>query len=110
MQPYLKENLKFLRKKHRYTQQNLSDRFQITTQTVHGWEKGKNLPSITKLIELSNLYGVSIDDLLLKDLARVGEIPTPHQINNDKSKTPYVILLEEAIKAHCPDLAKRLNL
>lgn len=107
---FLTENLRFLRQQARYSQQDIGQKLKINTQSVSAWETGKALPKIQFLIELSNLYKVSIDDLLLKDLARVGEIPTPHQINNDKSKTPYVILLEEAIKAHCPDLAKRLNL
>lgn len=107
---FLTENLRFLRQQHRYSQQDIGKRLNINTQSVSAWETGKALPKIQYLIDLSILYNISIDDILLKDLARVGEIPTPNQINNDKSKRSYEILLEEAIKAHCPDLAKRLNL
>lgn len=60
---YLKE----LRLSHNLTQKELASRLHITHQAVSNWEKGKALPDISILSQLGDLYGVSIDNILLKE-------------------------------------------
>ncbi len=53
-----------LRKKNGYTQEALADKMGISPQAVSKWETGLGLPEASSLIELSDLFRVSIDSIL----------------------------------------------
>ena len=53
-----------LRKENNMTQMELADLMGISFQAVSNWERGNSMPDITKLPELAELFGVSIDELL----------------------------------------------
>lgn len=53
-----------LRRKYKLSQSELSEKLGVTPQAVSKWECGTALPDIDILLELSHLYGVSINDLL----------------------------------------------
>lgn len=109
MQTFLRENLKYLRKKHQIGQIELANRFNLTIQTISGWERGINTPKVEVLCELSDMYKVSIDDLLKKDLAGASFSPAQAHSIHDKSQT-YIKALEATIRLRCPELAKELGL
>ena len=56
-----------LRKEKRLTQQELAEKLYITDKAVSKWEQGLGWPDIQNLINLSNLFNVSIDSLLKDD-------------------------------------------
>lgn len=53
-----------LRKSQGMTQMELADRMDISFQAVSNWERGNSMPDISKLPELAQLFGVTIDKLL----------------------------------------------
>ena len=53
-----------LRKSKNITQMALADMMGISFQAVSNWERGESMPDISKLGELSDIFGVSIDDIL----------------------------------------------
>ncbi len=57
---YLQE----LRKEKGLTQEQLADKVCVARRTVSRWETGSNLPDLDILIELSDLYGVGLRELL----------------------------------------------
>ncbi|MBZ2174299.1 helix-turn-helix domain-containing protein [Schnuerera sp. xch1] len=57
-------NLKKLRKSHRYTQEQIADKIGVSRQAVAKWENGETIPDINNCIALSELYGVTLDDLV----------------------------------------------
>lgn len=59
--------LKELRIKAGYTQENVSDKIAVSRQTVSNWENSKTYPDIVSIIRLSDLYGISMDELLKGD-------------------------------------------
>lgn len=65
-------NISKLRKTSDITQMELADRMGISFQAVSNWERGQSMPDIAKLKELSQIFGVSIDDIL--DNKRTSEI------------------------------------
>lgn len=59
------EKLKLRRKKAGFTQEQVAEKMNITRQTLSNWEMGKNYPDIESIIKLSQIYQLSLDELLL---------------------------------------------
>lgn len=53
-----------LRKEKGMTQKDLAAKLQITDNAVSKWERGKGCPDISILPELSEILGISVDELL----------------------------------------------
>lgn len=64
----LSEKLAALRKEHGYSQLYVAERLQVSRQAISRWEVGSSVPSTENLMELSRLYGVSLDDLVSHDI------------------------------------------
>ena len=52
------------RKEHNMTQMQLADALGISFQAVSNWKRGNSMPDISKLPELAELFGCSIEELL----------------------------------------------
>lgn len=61
------EKIKQLRKQQGWTQETLGELCQVSRQAVSLWESQETYPDIENLITLSNLFHVSIDDLVKED-------------------------------------------
>lgn len=60
----LTQQLKHLREKNGYSQTDLAYELDISRQSVSKWERGENFPDINNLLRLSELYNVSLDELV----------------------------------------------
>ena len=58
------EKLMGLRKARGLSQEEVGYRLDVTRQTVSKWETGQTTPEMEKLVALSALFGVSIDELV----------------------------------------------
>lgn len=58
------ERIKMLRENQNLSQTALSKRLGITRSSINAWEMGISTPSTTYLVELSQIFHVSIDYLL----------------------------------------------
>ena len=58
------EKLYELRRAAGLSQEELAERLGVSRQAVSKWENGAAQPELSKLVELSRLYGVSVDELL----------------------------------------------
>ena len=61
------ERLKEEREKRNWSQHDLAEKIHVSRQSVSKWETGKNYPSIEIIIHLSDLFGITIDELLRSD-------------------------------------------
>ena len=59
--------LKDARQKAGLTQEQLAGKIMVSRVTVSHWENGKSLPDIASLITLSDLYQISLDELVKGD-------------------------------------------
>lgn len=59
--------LKTARKQHQMTQEQVADLIQVSRQTISNWENDKSYPDIVSLIKLSDLYQISLDQLVKGD-------------------------------------------
>ena len=57
-------NISELRRRCNMTQMELADKMGISFQAVSNWERGNSMPDISKLPELAEVFGVTIDQLL----------------------------------------------
>jgi len=60
----LAENIRSFRKQRGYTQEQLAEAVHVTVGAVHKWETHRACPDLDMLMELADLFDVSVDILL----------------------------------------------
>ena len=68
------------RKKANLTQMQLAEKLNITDRAISKWETGKSLPDSSIMLELCDVLGISVNDLLS------GEVVTMENYNNEIEK------------------------
>lgn len=61
------EKLKMLRKENNLTQEELAEKLYVSRQAVTKWESGDGTPDIENLKQISELFNISIDELVKED-------------------------------------------
>lgn len=56
--------LKQLRNEQQWTREKVAEKIHVSRQTISNWENGRNLPDLSSLILLSEVYDVSLDELM----------------------------------------------
>lgn len=64
MQIRLAENIRALRRQHRFTQEQLAESLGVTPGAVYKWEAGLSQPELAIIVELADLFDTSVDVLL----------------------------------------------
>ena len=64
----LADKITDLRKKEGWSQEELAERLGVSRQSVSKWESAQSVPDMNRIIEMSKLFGVSTDYLLLDSL------------------------------------------
>ena len=93
--------LKQLRNEKKLTQEQLAEKFQITSRTVSRWETGSNMPDISMLLELADFYEVDIREII--DGERKSE-----QMNEELKET--VIKVTDYTETNNARLLKRVRI
>lgn len=75
------ERLQTYRKQKNLSQEDLAKKLLVTRQTVSLWETDQTLPTVENLIRLKDIFGVSIDDILIE--------PKPQNIQTPKAIETY---------------------
>lgn len=70
---FLSENLKFLRKRRKLTQQDLAETLNTKRSSINNYENGTTFPPVSILIGLSDLFHLSIDTLVRINLSGLRE-------------------------------------
>lgn len=63
----LGQKLRQARQRQGLTQEELAERLHLSRQTISNWENQRSYPDIVSLIALSDLYGLSLDELVKED-------------------------------------------
>ncbi len=61
------EKIKEIRKKQNLTQEQFAERIFVSRNAVAKWESNRGYPDIQNLITISELFGISLDDLIKND-------------------------------------------
>lgn len=65
---HIGKNIRYLRLTNQHTQKALADKLGKKSTAIGAYEDGKNLPPIDVIIKLCEIYGVSLDQLVMQDL------------------------------------------
>ena len=57
-----------LRKKHDLTQEEVANKLSVSSQAVSKWENDISMPDISLLIEIAELFNITVDELLGKEI------------------------------------------
>lgn len=68
------DKIKAARTKKEYTQEQVAESLSISRQTLSNWENGKSLPDIISIIKMSELYDISLDELMKGDATLLNKI------------------------------------
>lgn len=63
-------NLTELRRNARLTQAELAEKINYSDKSVSKWERGEALPDLKVLMQLADLYGVTVDYFVTKDAGK----------------------------------------
>ena len=85
-------NLRRLRSKTKYSQQNMSDMLSIDRNTYANWEKESHDIKSEYIPELANIFGVEIKELF-ESGTKTKEINLSKQVHNDNSNNNSVVLM-----------------
>lgn len=80
------EKLTTHRKKNAMSQEDLADQLGVSRQAVSRWELGSTMPDAVNLLQLSDLFEVSVDYLLHDDYESDSDIPIVKEVVNQASE------------------------
>ena len=95
------EKLQLIRKSKGMTQEDLAEKLAVSRQAVAKWESGQVYPDISNLIQISNLFNVTVDYLVRDQECMVNYKNTE---DNDLSK-----LIEFRLEANVNTYAAYMN-
>lgn len=71
-------NLQYLRAQRNITQERLSMLLGVSRQAISKWESEKAYPEMDKLLMICDLFGCTLDDLVLGDVSVSASRPDSH--------------------------------
>ena len=69
----IKDTIYKLRTKAKMSQEQFATLFQVSRQSVQKWESGTSVPELSKIIEISKYFDISLDAMILNRDNRVTE-------------------------------------
>ena len=68
MNKTITKNLRKLRQGKRLSQEYVAERLGVSAKAVSRWEKGDSTPDMEKLIAISDIFEISLDELVQRFL------------------------------------------
>ena len=80
------DKIKTAREENKLTQTQASESLMVSRQTISNWENGKSLPDILSVIRMSELYKISLDELLKGDKTMIEKIEKDVEMSKTEKK------------------------
>ena len=97
----LADKIIYLRKKKGWSQEELAEKMNVSRQAVSKWESAQSIPDLAKILQLSELFGVTTDYLLKDEIEEeaVGDAEEAcvRRITLDEAET-YLALRKKAAR------------
>ena len=79
------EKLIMLRKNKKWSQEDLGNELGVARQTVSKWELGETTPEMDKLLKMSEIFEITLDELMKEEDTNI-ESENINNISNSKAK------------------------
>ena len=105
----LGENIVRLRTKKNWSQGNLADELGVSRQSVSKWETDTSVPELDKLLKLSELFGVTLDELVCgEEMPKIESVPVSEHEKHRTIIGPVLLCVGLVIMVLCLLLAGNL--
>lgn len=99
----LGKQIKKYRTETNLSQEELADKIFVSRQTISNWENDKNYPDIKSLVLMSEVFRVSLDNLIKGDLERMKkEIDIQKYAKFQKDSTIFTVIFIVLLVAPVP--------
>ncbi|WP_051651716.1 helix-turn-helix transcriptional regulator [Proteiniclasticum ruminis] len=101
----ISEQIRVNRKKVSASQEDLAERVYVSRQTISSWENGKSYPDLQSLLLLSEIFSISLDELIKGDVEEMKE-----KISSEKMKWgSYAMVLFFVLMVSMLPFVKRVS-
>ena len=115
---YISKNLKYLRVSRKMSQEQVGNILGKKKAMVGQYETNRSIPPGDVLVQLSQIFEVSLDDFVFRDIEKEGTSTAPVKpTSEDEALTALlarmekrVAMLEGKIRENDPELARKLGL
>ena len=84
------------------TQEKAAEKINVSRQTISNWENEKSYPDIISVIALSDLYSVSLDELLKGDQKMAEHLEeSTNVVKSNKKLTGAILLNINLLSGNC---------
>lgn len=80
------QKMKEYRNRHNWTQQEVADKLNVSRKTISSWENKRSYPDIFMLVQISDLYHVTLDDLIREDHEMINNYKKEHATDVKKDR------------------------
>ena len=80
------ENLKWLRKQKKISQEQLAERVGVSRQSVSKWECAEAYPEMENILALCKIFGCKLNDLVHEEMLDIDELDDEVKMNVVKFK------------------------
>ena len=87
------KKLKAARSKANLTQEQVAEKLFVSRQTISNWENERSYPDIVSVIKLSDLYSISLDELLKGDRRMMEHLETSTNVVKSNKRLIGAILI-----------------
>ena len=95
------KKLKAARQSSGLTQEQVAERLYVSRQTISNWENEKSYPDIVSVVRLSDLYSISLDDLLKGDAKMLEHLEESTDVVKSNQKLMLAVLLNIVVFLAC---------
>ena len=82
----ISEEIKKQRLKRNWTQEQLAEILNVSRPTISSWEVGRNYPDLETIVAISDLFEISLDELLRGDKKMLEQITDDTKVRKSQTK------------------------
>ena len=97
----LGKQIKMHRQEAHLSQEELANRVYVSRQTISNWENDKSYPDVNSLVLLSEIFQISLDNLIKGDIEVMKDVIQKEEIEkmNRYGRTYTIMLIATAVSA-----------
>lgn len=88
------QRIKTVRQAHNMTQEYVAEQLGVSRQTISNWENNRSYPDIISVIKMSDLYSISLDELLKEDQKMIEHLEeSTNVVKNRKMFSKLIVVM-----------------